>query len=423
MPKNFYRGFNKRGIAVIFLVTGLFFGGFFKFNEVARSLTIDEIKSRINTKEEEIKVLEAQADTFRKSIDESLGRARTLQGEIARIDAKLGQLRVNLSITQKKIEAKELKIQELNGDIDTTSGEVTKRRNQIGEVLRVLSARDEESLLASMLRAEQISDFLGEYAYLEGLEKGLYQDVTELKYYKGVLEGELDQSRQAKLELQALLASLQNQRKITENTKAERQNLLAETKNQEKNYQILLQETVKKQEGIEKEIFELESELRRLINPDALPSREAGLFFWPVDRGYVTQEFGPVPSNSITRDFYQFHNGIDFGAKTGVGTPIRAAFDGTVIAIGNNGRYAYGRWIAIRHENGLTTLYAHLSLVGTSVGQRVSRGQIIGYMGATGLATGPHLHFTVYATNTFRTENRWFGLLPLGGAINPRDYL
>ncbi|MBI2633689.1 MAG: peptidoglycan DD-metalloendopeptidase family protein [Parcubacteria group bacterium] len=398
-------------------------GVFLKFNEVARSLTVDEIKIRIDEKEAEIKVLEAQADAFRKSIDESLGKAKTLQGEIARIDAKLGQLRVNLSITQKKIEAKELKIQELNGDISTTSGEVTKRRDQIGEVLRVLSERDGESLLASMLRANQVSEFLGEYAYLEGLEKGLYQDVTELKYYKGVLEGELDQSRQAKLELQALLTSLQSQRKITENTKSERQNLLAETKNQERNYQKLLQETVQKQEAIEKEIFELEAELRRMINTDALPGRQRGLFYWPLDGGYVTQEFGPVPSSSITRDFYQFHNGIDLGAKTGVGTPIRAAFDGTVVATGNNGRYAYGRWIAVRHENNLTTLYAHLSLVGVSVGQKVSRGQIIGYMGATGLATGPHLHFTVYATDTFRTENRWFGLLPLGGAINPRDYL
>jgi len=94
-----------------------------------------------------------------------------------------------------------------------------------------------------------------------------------------------------------------------------------------------------------------------------------------------------------------------------------------VAATGNDGRYAYGRWVAVRHPNGLTTLYAHLSLVGVRVGSSVGRGEIIGYMGSTGLATGPHLHFSVYATDTFRVENRWFGPLPLGGAVNPRDYL
>ncbi|MEK7578525.1 MAG: M23 family metallopeptidase, partial [Patescibacteria group bacterium] len=80
-------------------------------------------------------------------------------------------------------------------------------------------------------------------------------------------------------------------------------------------------------------------------------------------------------------------------------------------------------WLAVRHNNGLTTLYAHLSAKTVSVGQTVSQGQIIGYEGSTGFVTGPHLHFTVYSTNTFRVEKRWFGLLPLGGSVNPFDYL
>ena len=92
-------------------------------------------------------------------------------------------------------------------------------------------------------------------------------------------------------------------------------------------------------------------------------------------------------------------------------------------ASGDNGRYAYGEWLAIRHNNGLTTLYTHLSAKAVSVDQAVSQGQIIGYEGSTGFVTGPHLHFTVYSTNTFKVEKRWFGLLPLGGSVNPFDYL
>ncbi len=58
-----------------------------------------------------------------------------------------------------------------------------------------------------------------------------------------------------------------------------------------------------------------------------------------------------------------------------------------------------------------------------SAGQTIKRGEVIGYEGATGFSTGSHLHFTVYAAQTFRVEERWYGLLPLGGSIDPLKYL
>ena len=77
----------------------------------------------------------------------------------------------------------------------------------------------------------------------------------------------------------------------------------------------------------------------------------------------------------------------------------------------------------MEHNNNLTTLYAHLSVQSVKQGSAVKKGEVVGYMGSTGFATGPHVHFTVYASNTFITQQRWFGLLPLGGSINPRNYL
>lgn len=411
------RNFSKKSSVLLILLPLLVSVPF------ALGQSVDELRLRIQAKEKEIQALEEKADEYRRSVDESLQKARTLKGEINRIDASLKQLGINLQITETKIEAKELEIQQIGKDITKTTEDIETRRGEIGEVLRTINALDQESLLASMVRNDRMTEFLEEYAYLEGLERGLYGKVNQLRQEKDLLEKDLTESQKAKQELQSLSASLQNQKRIVENKKSERQALLTETKNQEKNYQRLLAETVKKQEEIQREIFELESDLRRGIISANLPPRQSGLFVWPIDNGYVTQEFGSVPANSITRDFYQFHNGIDIGAKTGIGTPIRAVFDGEVVATGSNGRYAYGRWSAIRHGNNLTTLYAHLSLVGVSVGQKVARGQVIGFMGATGLATGPHLHLTVYASETFRIETRWFGPLPLGGAINPRDYL
>ena len=81
-------------------------------------------------------------------------------------------------------------------------------------------------------------------------------------------------------------------------------------------------------------------------------------------------------------------------------------------------------WIAIEHENGLVTMYAHLSLQSVNVGQEVSSGAIIGYMGSTGLSTGSHLHFTVYTSSSFSTKpSKIAGTLPIGATLNPFDYL
>jgi murein DD-endopeptidase MepM/ murein hydrolase activator NlpD len=81
---------------------------------------------------------------------------------------------------------------------------------------------------------------------------------------------------------------------------------------------------------------------------------------------------------------------------------VKAVLDGVVEGIGNTdeqrGCYSYGKWVLIKHSNGLTSLYAHLDLIKAVPGSQVSEGEIIGYSGQTGYATGPHLHLTLLAS-------------------------
>ncbi len=115
----------------------------------------------------------------------------------------------------------------------------------------------------------------------------------------------------------------------------------------------------------------------------------------------------PVPGGRITQGLHG-NNGIDIGAARG--TPVRAAADGTVIIARGGGAWngGYGNYVVITHANGSQTLYSHLRSVIASSGQSVVNGQVIGYMGATGKATGVHLHFEVRgAANPFR--NCWIG--------------
>ena len=83
-----------------------------------------------------------------------------------------------------------------------------------------------------------------------------------------------------------------------------------------------------------------------------------------------------------------------------------AALTGIVVGTGNSdsikGCYSYGKWVLIKHGNGLSTLYAHLSQISVVQGQNVETSDLLGFSGATGYATGPHLHFGVYASDAVK---------------------
>lgn len=125
-------------------------------------------------------------------------------------------------------------------------------------------------------------------------------------------------------------------------------------------------------------------------------SRGSGAFIWPT-RGSVSSRFG--------RRWGRHHEGIDIANSKG--TPIYAADSGTVTFAGYNSG-GYGNLVKISHGNGIETRYGHMSSIVVSRGQKVSKGQLIGYMGSTGRSTGSHLHFEVRIN---------------GSAVNPLKYL
>lgn len=130
------------------------------------------------------------------------------------------------------------------------------------------------------------------------------------------------------------------------------------------------------------------------FTPDGKRMRR-GFIRTPVDIGRISSNFGPRkhPVLGYTRQ----HQGVDYAAPTG--TPIRAAGDGRVEHRGTHG--GYGNTVIIDHGDDYKTLYAHMNGFqrGQSVGSHVRQGEIIGYVGMTGLATGPHLHYEFHVRN------------------------
>ena len=145
------------------------------------------------------------------------------------------------------------------------------------------------------------------------------------------------------------------------------------------------------------------------INPKRYPSSGKGILSWPLDNIRITQKFGVTDFSRLTNAYNGHgHNGVDFGAP--IGTKVKASLSGTVLGVGNTDAVcpgaSYGKWVFIQHNNGLSTIYAHLSLIKVIKGSQVITGDTIGYSGITGFATGPHLHFGVYASQGVKILSR-----------------
>jgi murein DD-endopeptidase MepM/ murein hydrolase activator NlpD len=167
-----------------------------------------------------------------------------------------------------------------------------------------------------------------------------------------------------------------------------------------KAYKKLVDDLQKKRDQIDAEVRDYESKLKFVLSTKNLPQTGSETFGWPIDNPIITQRFGKtVDSQRLYTS--GSHSGVDFRAA--VGTPIYAVGSGTIEGTGDTDKTcpkaSFGKWIFIRHNNGLSTAYGHLSLIKVSTGQTIQKGDLIGYSGNTGHSTGPHLHLTVYASN------------------------
>ncbi len=119
---------------------------------------------------------------------------------------------------------------------------------------------------------------------------------------------------------------------------------------------------------------------------------EENRYVWPL-HGRLTSYFGP---RNLGMGTSSFHRGVDIAAPWG--TPVVASRSGTVTFAGWSNQ-GYGNLIKVRHAGGDETWYGHFSSLAVSVGQHVKQNQVVGYVGSTGISTGPHLHFELYTAN------------------------
>lgn len=387
----------------------------------AFALTEEELKAVIDKKNEELEKINAEIEKTRGTLQTTSAYASTLTKQIGTIDKSINQVALNIKSSELTIDKLALQIASLEDAVSEQERELSDKRGAISETLRQVQEKDNENLLMIFLKNKSLADGLAQSQSILDLNQGLLVAVSDIERIKSQIVQQIDDVNEKKGAKEKESETLRVKKSIIEDQKAERSSILKTTKNQESAYQAMLRELEEKQLAISKEIDDVEAQLRKDFDPSLIPAAGAGELGYPLANIRQTQGYGSVPGACR---YYRscFHNGVDFGGT--IGTPVLAAEAGEVIAVGDNGKIQYGRYIVIKHGNNLSTLYAHLSRQAVTKGQTVARGEVIGYLGQTGYSFGPHLHFMVYQAATVSLKPfAGAGLVPVGVTLNPLNYL
>lgn len=405
----------------------------FKFS---RAETREELERKISEQDNKIKDLEKEIQKFQAQAEALNKEADSLSKAIKVLDLSRNKLLADIKVTENKISSANLYIAELNNNIGDKAENIETDKIIIAESLRNIHMSDNVSVVEQALSSETFADSWLKVENFIKLQDGVKDKIADLKNAKTDLENNKKKTESKKVELLTLRKELNAQKALVDETTKEKNALLRDTKNTEADYKALVADRQAKKDQFEKEMESYEAALKIAIDPSRLPSVGMGILKWPLAKIFITQYFGSTPFATKNPQVYsgRGHNGVDFRAS--IGTPVMAALDGIVKGTGNTdlvrGCYSYGKWILIEHENGISTLYGHLSYVSVSAGQKVSTSDIIGYSGNTGYSTGPHLHFGVYASQGVRvtrfesSKNCKNVILPLADPqayLNPLSYL
>ncbi|MCL1793224.1 MAG: peptidoglycan DD-metalloendopeptidase family protein [Oscillospiraceae bacterium] len=359
--------------------------------------TADELQRRINEKKASL----AAGANERKKIENEIANLKNKQADAARTkryyDELIAVIEGEIRETEEFIDLLKEAIEQTESDIIQAEEDYKKIYDVFLKLIKFAYEEGDVNYLELLLHSEDFTDFLSRIEIISNISE----------YNKNVIDN-LVQSR-ADMESQKEF----NEEMITQQneyiqTLAEKSKEVAAMRDEaERTIKKLADDIAKSQAAQDKfdqESADLLAEINRASKElTALQQSErkyvGGNFKYPVTPKYanpVSSGFGTRISPITGRS--EFHNGIDIPAN--YGSPIWAANDGIVIIATYSG--AYGNYVVIDHGGGKSTLYAHASSLNVKVGARVSKGDVIAYVGSTGWSTGNHLHFSYMEYGVFK---------------------
>lgn len=361
------------------------------------------IQQELNGLKEENKEIQAQINAIQRSYDANASEIQSLVDQKNAVDQEIGLLNAQIENLNSQISAYSQLIADAQDELDIAQFTLNGLNEKHKLRIRAMEEEGTVTYWEVIFEANSFTDMLDRINMMQEIAAADQARLEEMRQAAAQVLSAQEQMQRGKQELEASNAELMASQTAMEEKRTESDALLRELAKKQDEFQAMLDESEALQDDLMRSIAAKEKELSKAKYEEKLAAQAAAggapksdaTWLTPVSGYTLTSPFGmrKHPVLGVNR----MHNGIDMACAQG--TPIHATRAGTVTTASYQAGGA-GYYVSINHLDGFASIYMHMTHYVVSAGQSVSQGQLIGYVGSTGISTGPHLHFGVsYAGN------------------------
>ena len=369
----------------------------------AGAATSGEIQKEIDALKEKNKEIQAQIDAVQSQYDANYSDMADIVAQKEAIDQEISLLSTKIETTNAQISAYSQLIADTQDELDSAEEELRALSEQHRDRVRAMEEGGSVSYWEVIFEANSFTDLLDRLNMMQEISDADQRRLQEMRIAADIVTATQMTLESEKTDLEATREELSATEAQLEIKRTESDGVLRELEKKSEEFELLLEQSEMLQDDLMQELAAKEKELKQAKYDEYLAKLALQGENPPSNASWVT----PVSGYTLTSPFgmrthpilgYQrMHNGIDMACAQG--TPIYATRAGTVTTASYQAGGA-GYYVSINHLDGFSSVYMHMTNYVVSAGQSVSQGQLIGYVGSTGLSTGPHLHFGISYAGT-----------------------
>ncbi len=370
----------------------------------ADAATSAEIQKEIDALEEKNDEIQSQINALQSQYDAKYSEMSDIVAKKEAIDQQIALLNEKIETTNQQISAYSQLIADIQDELDAAQANLSELNEQYKERIRAMEEEGGISYWEVIFEANSFTDLLDRLTMVEEISAADQRRLDEMRVASDLVAAAQINMASEKAQLETAREELAQTEADLEVKRTESDDLLRELEKEAEEYEILIAESEVLQDELMQEIAAKEKELEEAKYDEYLAKLALQGENPPSDATWVT----PVSGYTLTSPFgmrlhpvlgyYRMHNGIDMACAQG--TPIYATRAGKVTTASYQAGGA-GNYVSINHLDGFASIYMHMTRYVVSPGQTVSQGQLIGYVGSTGISTGPHLHFGISYAGTY----------------------
>lgn len=370
----------------------------------AYAATTSEIRNEINDLKVENAVIQSQIDTIRSQYNANASEIQALVDKKNGVDQEIALLHQQITNVTEQLRIYGQMIADDQDRLDSAQSKLDELNRQYKERIRAMEEQGELTYWQVVFQSRNFTDMLDRMNMVDEIAAADTKRLVDLQVAAAIVEENQRELTEEMLDLEDTRKQLADAESALEIRRTESDELLRELAAKKEEFQILLDESEALQSDLMNEIAQKQKELQAAQYKEELaklalkgqnPPSNAK-WIEPVSGYTITSAFGY--RKAPTKGASTYHQGVDMACESG--TPIYATRSGTVTRASYQAGGA-GYYVSINHGDGFASIYMHMTRFVVSNGQSVSQGQLIGYVGSTGVSTGPHLHFGISYGGTY----------------------